>query len=244
MPVSKAADGLSSPIGIVSPVHQTYNASWLFLKLQIFGLGASTFYYSMTYSIDGQANVTLPFTTETHEHSFELTMTGQTTLHQLSEGIHNITAYQRLEAVFGSSPPEILWDSDSVNFTIDDQKAPSISNLSIENKTYPQDNLQLNFTLDESTSWIGYSLDRQDNVTVYGNLTLANLPSGSHGIQVFANDTVGNIAASDIAYFSIAQPSNAIFNQTNLPFAALAIVISAVTLSLLVFFKRHESKTA
>ena len=52
-------------------------------------------------------------------------------------------------------------------------------------------------------NWSGYSLDEQHNVTVTGNTTITGLSGGLHNIRVYANDTVGNMGASDTAAFSI-----------------------------------------
>jgi hypothetical protein len=92
---------------------------------------------------------------------------------------------------------------------------------------------------------MGYSIDKQANITTDGNTTLTNLPTGSHEIQVFANDTAGNMVASDIAYFTVAQMSNETSNQTNLSSMAVFVgVIIAVLLSLLVLFKRRLNRLA
>jgi len=80
---------------------------------------------------------------------------------------------------------------------------PTIFILSPENKTYPENDVPLTFTVSESTSWIGYSLDSQMNVTISGNTTLAGLSDGSHSLVVYANDTAGNTGASEIIYFTI-----------------------------------------
>jgi len=61
----------------------------------------------------------------------------------------------------------------------------------------------LTFTVSESTSWMGYSLDGQANVTVSGNTTLAGLSDGSHNIAVYASDTAGNMGRSGTFSFSI-----------------------------------------
>ncbi len=84
-----------------------------------------------------------------------------------------------------------------------DTTPPTISIASPENKTYLVNDVLLNFTVSESTSWIGYSLDGQTNVTIAGNITLSDLSEGSHHIVVYANDTVGNVGASSTVYFTI-----------------------------------------
>jgi len=80
---------------------------------------------------------------------------------------------------------------------------PIISILSPEDKTYAINDVPLTFTVSESTSWIGYSLDNQANVTMTGNITLTDLAEGSHNIIVYANDTAGNMGSSDMVYFAI-----------------------------------------
>jgi hypothetical protein len=87
-----------------------------------------------------------------------------------------------------------------------DTTPPTISILFPENKTYTVNDVPLDFTVDESTSWIGYSLDGQTNVTIAGNTTLFDLEEGSHNILVYANDTSGNMGTSSKTFFTIAIP--------------------------------------
>jgi parallel beta-helix repeat protein len=84
-----------------------------------------------------------------------------------------------------------------------DTKPPTIYILSPENKTYSVSDVPLTFTVSESTSWIGYSLDNQTNETISGNTTLVGLSDGSHTIFVYANDTVGNMGSSNMIHFTI-----------------------------------------
>jgi len=55
----------------------------------------------------------------------------------------------------------------------------------------------------ESTSWIGYSLNNQANVTIPGNTTLTSLLDGVYYVVIYANDTTGNMGASSIVYFTV-----------------------------------------
>jgi parallel beta-helix repeat protein len=84
-----------------------------------------------------------------------------------------------------------------------DTTPPTISILLPENKTYAGKDVPLTFTVNETTSWMGYSLDGQMNVTISSNTTLNALPDGTHTITVYANDTAGNMDSSDIVYFTI-----------------------------------------
>lgn len=105
-----------------------------------------------------------------------------------------------------------------------------------ENNTYTTASVPLNFTVYKPTSWIGYSLDGQDNVTINGNITLAQLPIGLHSITVYVKDTFGNTGVSKTIHFTIAEPF-----PTALVVAAIAsvIVIGAV---ILLLFKMKKAR--
>ncbi len=84
-----------------------------------------------------------------------------------------------------------------------DVTPPQITIISPENKTYRSSSVHLNFTVNESTSWMGYSLDGKENQTITGNTTLTNLHNGSHNIIVYARDYAGNEGASEKVYFTL-----------------------------------------
>jgi parallel beta-helix repeat protein len=71
---------------------------------------------------------------------------------------------------------------------------PQITLLSPVNQVYNESSVDLVFTTDEAANWTGYSLDGEQNVTVTGNITIADLPNGSHTLAVYANDTLGTWA--------------------------------------------------
>jgi hypothetical protein len=84
--------------------------------------------------------------------------------------------------------------------------SPYICVDSSQNVTYTTDNVSLNFTVTEETSWMGYSLDGQDNVTLTETtLKLTELVDGSHNMTVYATDTAGNTAASETISFTVAK---------------------------------------
>ena len=75
-------------------------------------------------------------------------------------------------------------------------------------QSYPEyyiNPVPLNFTIDESTSWIGYSVDGQENVTItYENTTIAEvLALGLHSIILYANDSLGDMGLSAMIYFNV-----------------------------------------
>ena len=78
------------------------------------------------------------------------------------------------------------------------------------NSIYSSTCVRLNFTVKpEGTvlDWIGYSLDGGANVTIAGNTTVLDAlgvtPPCDHNIVVYANDTHGNMAASNVVYFTM-----------------------------------------
>jgi len=162
-------------ITILSPENKTYAENDVPLS---FTVDKAVLW--MAYSLDGQANATI---------------TGNTTLASLVDGVHYIVVY-------ASNIAGKMGASNTVYFTVDTE-APIIILLSPKNETYASTSLSLNFTQSEPTSWIGYSLDGQMNVTVGGNTTLVGLSEGIHSITVYATDIAGNMGSSDIVYFTV-----------------------------------------
>lgn len=226
---------LVSPISIISPSNITYTPQSLILNLTVQSfLDSNKANITIVYSVDGKTNATI----ETQStpvpmgiQSYYL-ITGWATLPEMPEGPHNITVYGKYE--FPTSHNNIGLDNRTVYFTVNDGNPPIISNLSLENKTYSQDNLPLDFTVDESTSWIGYCLDGQTNVTITENCTLTELPAGSHTLTIYATDAAGNMGASETISFSIATPFPAVIA------AASGISVAVVVSCLLLHFKKRN----
>lgn len=114
---------------------------------------------------------------------------------------------------------------------------PTISIVTPENKRYAANNVSLTFTVNELTSWIGYSLDGEANVTLTGNTTLTGLSYGSHRLTVYANDTAGNTGTSETINFSIIEP----FPTTWVVTAIAIIAIGGV--AFLVYFRKIKKTT-
>jgi hypothetical protein len=115
---------------------------------------------------------------------------------------------------------------------------PRISLVSPQNQSYQTTDVPVNFTARVdygAVSWMGYSLDGQDNVTTTGNTTLTGLSEGEHNITFYATDTYGRIGASETITFTIAEPF-----PTTLVIAASGASIAAIGLALLVYFKKRK----
>jgi hypothetical protein len=251
------ADGrlfpLASPIIITSPSNTTYSSGLLMLDISFkLMLNVEKTNITVLYCLDGKENVSFPVsaeffpmeTTVTYENGTTVTgissifsyyiINGSVALPELSEGFHNILVYGIYERAGGSSFN--VYDAASVYFTINDGIAPVISNLSVENRTYSQESLPLNFTLDESTSWIGYCLDGQENVTVAGNTTLTSLSIGAHALTVYAADEAGNVGSSETINFSI------VLFPTEAVLASVIIIVAVVVAVFLLYQRKHKFK--
>jgi hypothetical protein len=134
----------------------------------------------IAYSLDNHANVTIP---------------GNSSLTSMNDGIHSVVVY-------ANDTVGNMGQSSLISFTVD-TGPPNVTILSPENSTYAATSISLDFTINETTSWIGYQLDTQANVTVTGNTTLSNLAERNHKITVYANDTNGLMGHSATLHFTI-----------------------------------------
>ena len=240
---------LVSGIGITSPSNTTYNSNLLTLKITIESLFDSTIYrYVLAYSIDGKNNITIPATS----FSFDLPngdtgpfcilrLVGCVALPQLEDGSHSLTVYARYERIndVNTNWPALISDNSTVYFTINRGIPPAITNLSIKNETYNQNNLTLSFTTDKPASWIGYSLDGKANITIAGNTTLTGLPNGAHCFVIYTNDTVGNMGTSGMINFSVQVPHPEQEHSSATLVGALASV-AAMGVGLVIMFKKKR----
>ena len=127
--------------------------------------------------------------------------------------------------------------SSSVSFVIY-TTAPNVSVSSIENNAYTTSDVPLKFVTSEIVSQISYVLDGQENVTISGNVTLADLSYGMHTVTVFAWDVAGNAGASETVYFSVEEPE---------PFPTMIVIapvasVAVLGVGLAVYFKRRKRK--
>lgn len=105
---------------------------------------------------------------------------------------------------------------------------PRVAIVSPLNQKYNQSSVPLVFNVNKAVSWMGYSLDGKPNVTVTGNTTIANVTSGSHTLIVYANDTFGDMGASQPITFTIPSPQS--FPEAALAAIAVAAVAAAACL--------------
>ena len=119
---------------------------------------------------------------------------------------------------------------------------PAVSVVSPENMTYETSNVSLAFTVNKQASWMGYSVDGGETVTIGGNATLEGLANGMHNVTVYATDTFGNEGASETVNFTLEVPEPF---PTTLVAAASVATVAIIGVGLLVYFKksRHSKMT-
>ena len=242
-----------SGLNITSPKNTTYTSNMPNLNISISSLFDDSIYrYVLVYSIDGKDTSTIP----SNSLSFNLPngdtgaftivqCVGSVTLPPLDEGTHSLAVYAKYERISTNQNwPETLYDNQTVYFTMNHGIPPAITNLSITNGTYQQNNLTLSFTVDEAISWVGYSLDGQDIVTANGEIMLSEIAVGSHNILVYANDSLGNMGASETVAFTVAKPTSSSFNLITVVCAALVVVVAVVMAAgLLVYFSKRTQRS-
>ena len=206
----KPPDANTKPpeVSITSPknnsMHNTNNVSLCFkVSVGESTTASSTWIYELYFEGDWQENKTY---IDLGEFSSKLSLEFSSNLTNIPEGKHSIVVYAN-EKGHGGNDLFIYWDFfinsySSVNFTID-TISPNVSVFSVDNKTYGISGVPLNFTVNEQTKWIGYSLDGQANITITENTTLTGLPEGPHSLVIYAKDTAGNTAISEPFYFTV-----------------------------------------
>jgi len=91
-----------------------------------------------------------------------------------------------------------------IEFNFPDIVSPTVIIDSPTNQTYTTDYVILAFTVDENISWMGYSLDWQDNVSITETATtLTGLTDGSHSLIVYAKDDSENVGTSETIFFTV-----------------------------------------
>jgi N-acetylneuraminic acid mutarotase len=111
---------------------------------------------------------------------------------------------------------------------------PAVSVVSPENTTYETSNVSLAFTVNKQVSWLSYSLDGGEAMTVAGNVTLEGLANGVHNVTVYAKDAFGNVGASETVGFTVDVP----FPATMV--VAPVVAVAVVGAGLAFYFKKRK----
>jgi len=218
-------------IEIHSPQNITYSAGKILLNFTLVYEGQD---YDVGYSVDGGAIERISVSKISEEPApylfmppyVRVTCRGTMVLRDLLDGNHIVTVYGGY--FFGGIIQRYeVFKRVSISFAVD-TAPPSISLFSIENKTYDNLDISLNFTVNESASKFAYSLDGKDNVTISGNVTLTGIPHGQHNVTVFATDEVGNTGSSETVFFTIPEPPE--------PFPTILVIASVIIVVVIAVF--------
>ena len=199
----------------------------------------------ISYSLDGMTEITLADGDEYYNReplNFEGTLDGLSEgNHSLEVYVHGVSFYNPDGRLCGPEADYYLSASYKVQFIVD-TIPPSISLLSIENKTYDSVDVPLDFAVNEPAQ-ISYCLDDQANVTIDGNTTLTDLSYGAHTLVLYASDIAGNTGTSETVTFTIAQktePSEPL--PTTLIVASVASV-AVVGAGLIIYFIKIRKRS-
>ena len=187
-----------------------YNVTYDWIFDEVIGSDISS---CLTYNLDGKVYVpsnrivssyiiSIPNTKRNNESQWVMDIRG------LEPGMHTLNFTMVLPSIWKYDFPVVgtTFASASVIFNID-ASIPNISVLSPTNRSYSKSEIPLAFEVNETTSWIGFSIDELANSTVSGNSTFADLTEGNHSLVVYANDTFGNTGKSETIFFNVALPT-------------------------------------
>jgi hypothetical protein len=227
---------------IITPQNTTYknNSVLVTFTASFYHIQSVAFHYKLDYADEFKfiQNTTTILEMQKYPYNppyYYKEMIGNLSLDNLSEGKHTITIYCS------------SYDLESTVFFID--TPPIIKLLPIENTTSTSPSIQLDFTINQPTQRIQYSLDAMKNQTINENVTLTNLSIGLHNVTIYAWDQNGNIGISEHQYFKIQnkEPIESIAlaseYSTVLSIFAIMTFASIVIVFTILPFRRHRIKT-
>ncbi len=177
---------------------------------------------------------------------------------ELRDGFYkaSVTATARWDTAQGVY--ETFVSSGDIYFTID-TTLPSVQILVNQGKIYETSDVPLNFTVSEAVSWLGYSLDGKEAVTVtdtavrdrrFGRdeycIMLNGVSDGSHSLTVHAKDDAGNTGESEPFQFTVGQEEQSETEQTFptvlVTTASVSVTVAGILTGFLLYFKRYKRK--
>jgi hypothetical protein len=209
-------------ISLFVPYNTTINASLGQHTLKLYISSNSTYMNEVTFGIYNYFNVSIesPVNNTLYNTSFvdlnwssnvpisscayeldqngtNVTLSGNITLGPLSGGNHNVSIYCNDTGGNIAHSDLITWSIDAIEPTI-------IIQSPINNTTYSYLDIDLNWSVSETTSWCAYELNQNGtNTTITTNITLSSLSEGNHNVSIHCNDTAGNIGYSGLVLWSI-----------------------------------------
>ena len=183
----------------------------------------------ISFGVDGQSNTVgfckmiIPHDLVNPVYLQVLIDNGNTPLLHLNRNLYDNLTHRWIYFAYSHSAHTVVIQEDTT--------PPKILVLSPENRTYASRVIPLAFSVNETVSWSGFSLDGSDNLTLTGNATLQGLTDGEHSLVVFANDTVGNMGSSDPVFFKVdtIPPSVSALSPENKTYATRNVTLTFTT---------------
>ena len=238
----------ASPVGIVSPINgATYTSSYVTLNVSQTILAAANIHYSIVYSLDGQANESVPLTTKPAYEGSMLQgfLSGTVNLPSLSDGAHRITVYETIDVE--TSSPQHGTAQDTVYFTVKTATAQPAFAANLTENTWttkaPMPTARYNFGLavvNGKIYAIGGDIMQTEGNSGFSNTTNVNeaydpitdtwmektpipTPVGDFGIAVYGNKIYCIGGGTIISGRTVAQGINQVYDpltdtwETNAP---------------------------
>jgi hypothetical protein len=195
-------------------------------------------------------------------------------LEGLSNGWHTLEVVATVDSggvndnQLGGGPRFISEGSSGVMEFLVDNPPPVVSVMSLDDAAAGEGDFWFAFrVVGKSLSWVGFSLDGEENVTVSldvlvqgslasqyevwrGNVTLVGVSGGSHSLIVYAEETTGSAGAASPVTFTVETAGQQIGSEslsfpTTLLIAAVlvAAVVCAGLLLYFIKFKKRRSQT-
>jgi hypothetical protein len=176
-------------------------------------------------------------------------ITAKTTYNWTQDSVHTIYAESTVDASSGarltfstwadgdgSNPRTITVTGDAV-YTALWTYVPAGTTLSVtlltpENGTITPSDVPLTLNINGSASWIAYSLDGADNVTIAGNTTLHGLPDGPHDLTVYVGDFFTDKVSTVTVHFTVEAKKPAFDWTWVIVIAVIVTVVVAVAVVL------------
>ena len=127
----------------------------------------------------------------------------------------------------------------SVKFSV--RANPIITFASLQNATFENASVPLNFTVDHPITEMSYCLDGQEAIPVSGNTTLTDLANGQHNVTVYATDKYGYTGVSDILFFNVNVTKVDAPEFPVVPFVTVSAVVSVSAVAgVIAYFKKRK----
>ncbi len=118
--------------------------------------------------------------------------------------------------------------SETIAFTID-TKAPSVNITSPVNTTYNTSSVYLNYSVSETSVCVRDLDGTNSTIANCTNITVSNLLPGDHVLNLWANDSAGNVNVSSVAFkinYAENYPSLFIQNPANTTYTTPGIMLN------------------